>query len=106
LVRAPEGSGCVERAIRTLKEQPLSVKNFETVREPGLALLQWAEPHKEHWRIKRMASSYLLNDVESGTHTPDKSLYERTRYLHPRVQKTLDQPMIPNSNYLLARLNP
>lgn len=32
-VRAPEGNGCVERAIRTLKEQLLWVRTFETVEE-------------------------------------------------------------------------
>jgi len=30
-VGAPEGNGCVERAIRTLKEQLLRVRGYETV---------------------------------------------------------------------------
>lgn len=32
-VRAPEGNGCAERMIRTLKEQLLWVRTFETVEE-------------------------------------------------------------------------
>jgi len=38
-VRAPEGNGCVERAIRTLEEQLLWVKTFDTVEELRRALL-------------------------------------------------------------------
>ncbi len=40
-VRAPEGNGCVERAIRTLKEQLLWVQTFWTVEELRLALIEW-----------------------------------------------------------------
>jgi putative transposase len=32
-VRAPEGNGCVERFIRTLKENLLWVRSFETIEE-------------------------------------------------------------------------
>ena len=52
-VRAPEGNGCAERAIRTLKEQLLWVKTFETVEELRLALLRWAELYNEQWLIER-----------------------------------------------------
>ena len=52
-VRAPEGNGCVERAIRTLKEQLLWVKSLETVEALRLALLQWAELYNEQWLIER-----------------------------------------------------
>ena len=38
-VAAPEGNGCAERSIRTLKEQLLGVESFETVEELRLALL-------------------------------------------------------------------
>jgi len=40
-VRAPEGNGCAERVIRTLKEQLLWVRAFATVVELRLALLEW-----------------------------------------------------------------
>jgi transposase InsO family protein len=52
-VRAPEGNGCVERAIRTLKEQLLWVKTFETVEDLRIALLQWVELYNEQWLIER-----------------------------------------------------
>jgi len=44
-VRAPEGNGCVERLIRTLKvlkEQLLWLRPFRNVEELRLALLEWA----------------------------------------------------------------
>lgn len=52
-VRAPEGNGCVERAIRTLKEQLLWVRSFQTVEELRLALIAWAELYNEQWLIER-----------------------------------------------------
>jgi putative transposase len=52
-VRSPEGNGCVERAIRTLKEQLLWVRSFETVEELRVTLLAWAELYNEHWLIER-----------------------------------------------------
>ena len=52
-VRARKGNGCLERAIRTLKEQLLWVKTFETVEEPRLALIAWAELYNARWLIER-----------------------------------------------------
>jgi transposase InsO family protein len=52
-VRSPEGNGCVERAIRTLKEQLLWVRSFETVEDLRVALLEWAELYNEQWLIER-----------------------------------------------------
>jgi transposase InsO family protein len=52
-VRSPEGNGCVERAIRTLKEQLLWVQPFQTVEELRVALLAWAELYNEQWLIER-----------------------------------------------------
>ena len=52
-VRSPEGNGCVERAIRTLKEPLLWVRTFETVEELRLALIEWAELYNEQWLIER-----------------------------------------------------
>jgi putative transposase len=42
-VRAPEGNGCAERFIRTLKENLLWVRTFETVEELRQALLHFRE---------------------------------------------------------------
>jgi transposase InsO family protein len=52
-VRAPEGNGCSERFIRTLKEQLLWVRTFETVEELRLALHEWLEVYNEQWLIER-----------------------------------------------------
>ena len=41
-VRQPEGNGVAERAIRTLKEQLLWVRHFETVEELRAALADFA----------------------------------------------------------------
>ena len=43
-VREPEGNGCAERFIRTLKENLLWVRHFATVEELRLALIASSEP--------------------------------------------------------------
>ena len=52
-VRAPEGNGCAERFIRTLKKQLLWVRTFETVEELRLALHEWLAVYNEQWLIER-----------------------------------------------------
>lgn len=52
-VRAPEGNGCAERMIRTLKEQVLWVRTFETVEELRQALLAWQKVYNERWMVGR-----------------------------------------------------
>ena len=52
-VRAPEGNGCAERFIRTLKENLLWVRTFATAEEPRLALLEFRDCYNEHWLIER-----------------------------------------------------
>ena len=52
-VRAPEGNGCAERFIRTLKENLLWVATFRTVEELRLALLEFRQTYNEHWLIER-----------------------------------------------------
>lgn len=52
-VRAPEGNGCAERVIRTLKEQLLWVKTFRTAEELRVALIAWAELYNREWLIER-----------------------------------------------------
>jgi putative transposase len=51
--RAPEGNGCAERIIRTLKEQLLWVKSFDTIEDLRTALLAWQKLYNEHWMIER-----------------------------------------------------
>jgi transposase InsO family protein len=52
-VRAPEGNGVAERFIRTLKEQLLWVRTFQTVEELRQALLDWLHLYNEQWLIER-----------------------------------------------------
>jgi transposase InsO family protein len=52
-VRAPEGNGCAERFIRTLKENLLWVRVFDTVEELRAALLEFRETYNSTWLIER-----------------------------------------------------
>jgi transposase InsO family protein len=52
-VRAPEGNGCAERFIRTLKENLLWVRPFATVEELRQALLDFRETYNTTWLIER-----------------------------------------------------
>jgi putative transposase len=52
-VRAPEGDGCAERFIRTLKENLLWVRTFNTVEELRRALLEFRETYNTTWLIER-----------------------------------------------------
>ncbi|ORE85624.1 DDE-type integrase/transposase/recombinase, partial [Aurantimonas sp. 22II-16-19i] len=52
-VRAPEGNGCAERFIRTLKENLIWVRWFETIEDLRQALLQFQRTYNEQWIIGR-----------------------------------------------------
>ena len=52
-VRAPEGNGVAERFIRTLKEQVLRVRTFQTVEDLRLALHDWLHLYDEQWLVER-----------------------------------------------------
>src|SRR5215217_6305729 len=52
-VRAPEGNGCAERFIRTLKENLLWVRTFDTVEELRRALLAFRDTYNATWLIER-----------------------------------------------------
>jgi transposase InsO family protein len=52
-VRAPEGNGVAERFIRTLKEQLLWVRTFDTVEELRQALLEFKDRFNQHWLLQR-----------------------------------------------------
>ena len=52
-VRAPEGNGCAERFIRTLKENLLWVQHFETIEDLRQALLAFREVYNANWLIQR-----------------------------------------------------
>ena len=52
-IRSPEGNGCAERFIRTLKESLLWVRTFDTVEELRQALLDFRETYNTNWLIER-----------------------------------------------------
>ena len=52
-VRAPEGNGCAERFIRTLKENLLWVRTFDAVEDLRRALLEFRETYNNSWLIER-----------------------------------------------------
>ena len=52
-VREPEGNGCAERFVRTLKEQLLWVRTFATVVDLAEALGEFKRTYNERWVIRR-----------------------------------------------------
>jgi putative transposase len=52
-VREPEGNGCAERFIRTLKENLLWVRRFATIEEARLALHRFEETYNRTWIVER-----------------------------------------------------
>jgi putative transposase len=53
-VRQPECHGCVERFIRTLKEQLLWVRAFQNVEELRCALAEFRECYNQRWIVQRL----------------------------------------------------
>ena len=68
-VRAPEGNGCAERFIRTVKENLLWLRRFDTVEELRRALLAFKERYNQTWIVER-----------HGYRTPAQVRHEQ---LHP-----------------------
>ena len=52
-VRAPEGNGCAERFIRTLKENLLWVRSFDTVEQLRQALIEFRAAYNATCLIER-----------------------------------------------------
>ena len=52
-VREPECNGCAERFIRTLKENLLWIRRFETIEELRQALQDFKETYNQNWIIER-----------------------------------------------------
>jgi transposase InsO family protein len=52
-VREPEGNGCAERFIRTLKENLLWVRRFATIEELRLALHAFKDTYNRTWIVER-----------------------------------------------------
>ena len=53
-VREPQGNGCAERFIRTLKENLLWVRSFDTVEQLRKALLEFKKNYNEQWILQRL----------------------------------------------------
>ncbi len=53
-VRRPECNGCVERFIRTLKEQLLWVRVFQNMEELRCALAEFRERYNQRWIVQRL----------------------------------------------------
>ena len=53
-VREPEGNGCIERFFRTLKEQLLWARHFQSVPELVRALEEFRVLYNQHWLIERL----------------------------------------------------
>ena len=51
--RKPEGNGVAERFIRTLKENLLWVRSFDTIEELRLALLEFKRTYNEQWMLEK-----------------------------------------------------
>ncbi len=67
-VRSPEGNGVAERFIRTLKEQLLWVRTFDTVEELRQALLEFKERFNKHWLLQR--HGYATPNQVRAAHAP------------------------------------
>ena len=52
-VREPEGDGCAERFIRTLKENLLWVRRFDTIEQLRQALHMFKETYNRTWIVQR-----------------------------------------------------
>jgi putative transposase len=52
-VKEPEGNGCAERFIRTLKENLLWVRHFDTIEQLRAALQEFKKVYNESWLIER-----------------------------------------------------
>lgn len=96
-VRSPEGNGCAERFIRTLKENLLWVRTFKTVEELRQALLAFREIYNSTWLIEGTDSSARLN-IGSGSF--NRSL--RQRRLQSGVPKTAGGTAATAANLFLV----
>ena len=50
----PEGNGCIERFFKTLKEQLLWVRHFQSIPELLEALQHFRELYNQNWLIERL----------------------------------------------------
>jgi transposase InsO family protein len=80
-VREPEGNSVAERFIRTLKENLLWVKTFDTIEELRAALVEFATRYNETWLVAR-----------HGYKTPAQVRAEQTTP-QPAIDQPIDQAL-------------
>lgn len=69
-VREPEGNGCAERFMRTLKENLLWVRHFETIDELRQTLLEFQRIYNSEWLLQRhryRTPNQVFNDLTNKT---------------------------------------
>lgn len=71
-VREPQGNGCAERFIRTLKENLLWVRSFETVEELRQAVLKFKQDYNQKWMIQRLDHQTPEQARRNACHPPRK----------------------------------
>ena len=66
-LRQPETNGLAERFIRTLKEQAIHGRIFQTPEEVRQAVVQFVEQCNRHWRVERngFRSPYEMRGPQS-----------------------------------------
>ena len=66
-IRASEGSGCAERFIRTLKENLLRVRTFDSAEELRQTPLDFRETYNLTWLIERHGLDRPARSVRIGS---------------------------------------
>ena len=86
-VRAPEGNGCAERFIHTLKENLLWIRTFGTVEDLRLALLAFRDTYNTTWLVQRLGyrspdqvRQDQLSAVAIAAQAPHRCLINRRQY--------------------------
>ena len=84
-VREPEGNGVAERFIRTLKENLLWGRRFETIEDLRLALLAFKRTYNEHGcsRNTRTEAPRRCDATSSGWTRPRRCEYRQTTVQEP-----------------------
>ena len=86
-MREPEGNGVAERFIRTLKENVLWVRSFDTIEELRLALLEFKRTYNEHWMLERYPATteapLRYGATSSGWTRQRRSEYRQTTVQEP-----------------------